>query len=185
MTSALLRGRGYEEYLPLCRSQRRWSDRIKTIECPLFPGYLFCRLDCNSRLPVLTTPGVVAIVSAGRVPVPVPDQEIEGVRKILASGLGAQPWPFLNVGSRVILERGPLAGIEGIVIGSDKIDRLVVSVSLLQRSLAVEIHRVWARKISDPQPGPGRGVWQTRNASQLSMPAPAGDPPAALESTAY
>ena len=150
LASATLNGKGYEEFLPLYRSRRRWSDRIKQLELPLFPGYLFCRFDASDRLmPILTTPGVIGIVSAGKTPVPVCDEEIEAIRSILRSGLAAQPWPFLRVGSKVYIERGPLAGMEGIVIDTDKIYRLVVSVSLLQRSVAVEIEREWARPIAD------------------------------------
>ena len=149
VASTTLRGKGYEEFLPLYRSRRRWSDRIKEIQLPLFPGYLFCRFDVGDRLmPILTTPGVVGIVGAGKTPVPVDLDEIEAVRAILRSGLAAQPWPSLAVGSKVYIERGPLAGLEGIITNTDKVYRLIVSVSLLQRSVAVEIDREWARPIA-------------------------------------
>jgi transcription antitermination factor NusG len=150
IASATLRGKGYEEFLPLYRSRRRWSDRIKELEVPLFPGYLFCRFDMGERLmPILTTPGVIGIVGVGKTPVPVGDQEIEAIRAILRSGLAAQPWPFLRVGSKVYIEGGPLAGVDGIITNTDKVYRLVVSISLLQRSVAVEIDREWARPIAD------------------------------------
>jgi transcription antitermination factor NusG len=150
VASTTLRGKGYEEFLPLYRSRRRWSDRIKDLELPLFPGYLFCRFDVGDRLmPILTTPGVVGIVGAGKTPVPVDLDEIEAIRAILRSGLAAQPWPSLRVGSKVYIERGPLAGLEGIITNTDKVYRLIVSVSLLQRSVAVEIDREWARPIAD------------------------------------
>lgn len=150
VASATLRGKGYEEFLPLYRSRRRWSDRIKELELPLFPGYLFCRFDVSDRLmPILTTPGVIGIVGAGKTPLPVNDEEIEAVRAILRSGLIAQPWPFLRAGSKVYIEGGPLAGVEGIVTNTDKVYRLIVSVHLLQRSVAVEIDREWARPITD------------------------------------
>ena len=149
VASTTLRGKGYEEYYPFYRSQRRWSDRIKKLELPLFPGYMFCEFDVSDRLPILTTPGVIGIVSAGKIPVPVDDDEIEAIRTILRSGLVAQPWPFLRVGSKVYIEGGPLAGLEGIVTSTDKVYRLIVSVSLLQRSVAVEIDREWARPIAD------------------------------------
>lgn len=145
---AMLGGKGYEAYLPLYRSRRRWSDRVKQVDLPLFPGYLFCQFDVRERLPILTTPGVISIVGAGKISIPVEDQEIEAIRAILRSGLEAQPWPFLGIGSKVYIERGPLAGVEGIVTNTDKAYRLVVSVSLLQRSVAVEIDREWARPIS-------------------------------------
>jgi transcription antitermination factor NusG len=145
-----LRGKGYQEFLPLYRSKRRWSDRVKELDLPLFPGYLFCRFDVHGRLlPILTTPGVIGIVGAGKTPLPIDDEEIESVRAILRSGLKAQPWPFLRVGSKVYIEAGPLAGVEGIITNTDKVYRLVVSVSLLQRSVACEIEREWARPILD------------------------------------
>jgi transcription antitermination factor NusG len=150
IASATLRGKGYEEFLPLYRSRRRWSDRIKELELPLFPGYLFCRCDVSDRLmPILTTPGVIGIVGAGKTPVPVDDEEIEAVRAVLRSGLAAQPWPCLRVGSKVYIEGGPLAGVEGIITKMDKVYRLIVSVNLLQRSVAVEIDHEWARPIAD------------------------------------
>jgi len=149
LASATLCGKGYEAYLPLYRSQRRWSDRVKQLDFPLFPGYLFCRFDVSDRLPILTTPGVISVIGAGRVPIPVADEEIEAVRAILRSGLAAQPWPFLPVGSKVYIAQGPLAGLEGIITNAEKVYRLVVSVTLLQRSVAVEIDREWALPIAD------------------------------------
>jgi transcription antitermination factor NusG len=142
-------GKGYEAYLPLYRSGRRWSDRVKQLDLPLFPGYLFCRFDVLDRLPILTTPGVISVVGAGKTPIPVDDEEIEAVRAILRSGLAARPCPFLQVGSKVYIERGPLTGLEGIIANTDKVYRLIVSVNLLQRSVAVEIDREWARPIAD------------------------------------
>ena len=148
LVSLSLRGKGYDEFLPVYRSSHRWSDRVKEIDLPLFPGYLFCRFDVHDRLlPILTTPGVIAIVGAGRTPIPVSQEEIAAVETIVRSGLPAQPWPCLTVGSRVVIERGPLAGVEGIALNVDKKYRLVVSVPLLQRSVAVEIEREWARPI--------------------------------------
>jgi transcription antitermination factor NusG len=150
VASTTLRGKGYEEFLPLYRSRRRWSDRVKELELPLFPGYLFCRFDASDRLmPILTTPGVIGIVGFGKTPAPVDDDEIQAIRVILCSGLAAQPWPLLRVGSKVYIEAGPLAGLEGIIANTDKVYRLIVSVSLLQRSVAVEIDREWARPIAD------------------------------------
>ena len=147
LASATLRGKGYEEFLPLYRSRRRWSDRVKELDLPLFPAYLFCRFDVYSRLPILTTPGVISIVGAGKTPVPVSDDEIAAVQAVIRSGLPALPWPCLTVGSRILIERGPLAGLEGIALDVDRKYRLVVSVPLLQRSVAVEIDRDWARPI--------------------------------------
>jgi transcription antitermination factor NusG len=153
ISHAMLSGKGYEAYVPSYRGQRTWSDRIKELDLPLFPGYIFCRFDVGNRLPILTTPGVISIVGAGKTPIPVEDEEIESIRTVVHSGLAAEPCPFLGIGSRVQIEDGPLAGIEGIITNGDKVCRLVISVSLLQRSVAVEVDREWARPISNgPHP---------------------------------
>ena len=110
-----LRDRGYEEFSPSYNAEHQWSDRKKTIERFLFPGYIFCRLNPNDRLPVLTAPGVVGVVGFGEGPSPIPDREIENVRTMVRSGLIITPWPFLEVGQTVLIERGPLAGVEGVL----------------------------------------------------------------------
>jgi len=148
VAAAVLRQKGFEEFLPLYRAKRFWSDRVKEFDLPLFPGYLFCRLDISERLlPVVTTPGVLGIVSAGRNPVSISDQEIALVQSVVRSGLPAMPWLALSAGSLVLIEHGPLAGVEGVVIDADKKCRLIVSVSMLQRSVAVEIQREWVRPL--------------------------------------
>jgi len=144
--STILQHKGYELFLPQYRSARQWSDRVKTLEVPLFPGYLFCRMDLTERLmPVLTTPGVLSIVGTGKIPEPIPEHEIEAVRAVLRSGLAATPWTSFAVGDAILIERGPLAGLEGIAIEVENMCRLVVSIPLLQRSVSVEIDRSWAR----------------------------------------
>jgi len=150
VVAAIIENKGFEKFLPLYRSTRRWSDRTKQLDLPLFPGYLFCRLDPQVALPVLTTPGVVSIAGAGKLPLPVSDEEIEAVRMVIKSGLAAMPWPSLAVGSSVLIERGPLKGLEGVAVNVEDRCRLIVSVQLLQRSLAVEIDRSWARPIAKP-----------------------------------
>jgi transcription antitermination factor NusG len=145
--AAVLRNKGFEDFLPVSATRKRWSDRMKTVETPLFPGYVFCRFDVQKRLPVLTTPGIVGIVGVGKQPAPIPDQEIERVRRIATSGLAAQPWPFLRVGERILIERGPLAGIEGILLRMKGELRLVASIDLLQRSIAVEVERDWVKPV--------------------------------------
>lgn len=139
-----LRGKGYEEFLPLHLERRRWSDRVVAVEFPLFPGYVFCRFDVQYRLPILTTPGVLLVVSTGKTPEPVPDEEIRSLQILAASGLHLQPWPYLQVGQRVQIVAGPLAGAEGILIAQPKAHRLAVSVTLLQRSVVVDVHESWA-----------------------------------------
>ena len=142
-TAAFLHYKGYEWFLPLHKCRRRWSDRTKEFKLPLFPGYLFCRFDPLLRLPILKTPGVFSILGIGRTPVPVDEAEITTIQSIVESGLFAQPWPFLQIGQRVQIEYGPLSGLEGIVINSKSHQRFIVSVTLLQRSVAVEMDGAW------------------------------------------
>jgi len=136
-----LSGKGYETFLPSYESKRKWSDRVKTLSLPLFPGYVFCRFNVHSRLPVLVTPGVMAVVGVGKTPAPIEESEVSAIRQVIESGLPAQRWPYLNEGEMVRVETGPLEGLTGIVTRLKGRDHLVVSVSLLMRSVSVEIDR--------------------------------------------
>jgi transcription antitermination factor NusG len=139
----LLENSGYDCYLPVSKAFRQWSDRMKEIEVPLFPGYLFCRMNPNDRLPVLMTPGVIQIVGTGKTPIPVEEQEIAAIQRVCKSDLSTMPWPYLQVGHVARIEDGPLRGMTGIVIKIKSGLKLVLSVNLLQRSIAVEIDRSW------------------------------------------
>ena len=150
MIATNLLNKGYEGFLPLYRKRSRWSDRIKEIQLPLFSGYLFCRFDVNKRLPILKTPGVIQVVGIGKVPHPVEDSEIKALQSIVISGLQAEPRSYLNIGQKVRVEVGPLAGIEGILTAIKGSNRLIVSVSLLQRSVSVEIDESWVIPVSAP-----------------------------------
>jgi transcription antitermination factor NusG len=142
-TATILTNKGYAPYLPTYRSRRRWSDRVVEAESILFPGYLFCRFDARRRFPIETTPGVVSVISFGVEPVAIADEEIQAIENILASGLLAEPYPFLREGQPVRITRGALEGLSGLLVKIKNHWRLVVSVSLLQRSVAVEIDRDW------------------------------------------
>ena len=156
---SVLAGKGFTEFVPLYRERRRRSDRIKEVELPLFPGYLFCRLDLNNRLPVLVTPFVRCIVGTGRTPTPVHDSEVEAIRTIVTSGQDALPWNFLPAGCMARIVEGPLQGLEGVLIEVKKQHRLVVSVTILQRSVAVEVEREWVRPVRMPsRPEPGKAA---------------------------
>ena len=147
----ILENKGYELFLPLYKSRRFWSDRIKEVILPLFPGYLFCRLTLEQRtLPLLTTPGVRKIVGIGRQPTPIPDFEIAAVQALVKSALLSHPYPFLRVGQQVRMRHGPLEGLEGILIGSKKHYRFIVSVEMLQRSVAVEVDGAWVEPVNPP-----------------------------------
>ena len=147
VTQAHLRGRGYEEFTPTYRSERRWSDRTRKIDQALFPGYVFCRFDPEDRLPILTVPGVVGLVSFGKVPAPIPVGESERIRRMVQSGLSISPWPFLDVGQPVSIERGPLAGVEGVLAEVKGKGRLIVSINLLRRSVSAEVERNWVSPV--------------------------------------
>ena len=139
----VLLGKGIEAYPALYRTSRRWSDRNQDVELPLFPGYVFSRFDASRRLPILTTPGVMSIVRFNRHPAEIAEVEIAAVQRLIRSGLPARPWPFLKVGQRVRVAQGSLSGMEGLVVREKGELRLVISVNLLQRSVAVEIERDW------------------------------------------
>ena len=100
LVSTTLGNKGYETFLPVYKVRRQWSDRSKAASLPLFPTYLFCRLDPENRLPVLVTPGVLAIVGTGKRPVPIEEDEIEAVRRVSASGLPVTPWPGSRLAGR-------------------------------------------------------------------------------------
>jgi transcription antitermination factor NusG len=159
-TAALLQDKGYENFLPLYTSTRRWSDRIKEIEFPLFPGYLFCRFDLHHRVPVLKTSGVLSIIGIGTIPTPVDPAEIAGIQSIIQSRLPVEPWPYLHIGQRVRIDSGSLCGLQGVVVHFKSQARLIVSITLLQRSVAVEIEsaRVSAvSRVGHSQPVPNLG----------------------------
>jgi transcription antitermination factor NusG len=137
--------KGYESFLPLYRCRRRGYDRFRDLDLPLFPGYVFCRFDVRHRLPLITMPSVVHIVGFGKVPVAVDDAEIDSLRVMVHSGLALLPWPFLETGQRVSIEEGPLRGIEGVIKEIKGSDHLIISITLLQRAVAVEIDRRWVR----------------------------------------
>jgi transcription antitermination factor NusG len=147
IVAAFLGGKGYEWFLPTYFCKRQWSDRIKKMELPLFPGYLFCRFDPQDRLPILETPALISIVGIGKTPIPVDESEIKAVRTLVGSGLHPQPWPYVKIGQRVRIEYGALFGIEGILQSFKGSHRIVVSVSLLQRSVAAEIDSAWVTPI--------------------------------------
>ncbi len=145
----VLEEKGYELFLPMYSEQRRWSDRVKQINIPLFPGYVFCRLDSHNRLPILQSPGVVRIVGNGNLPIPIAEEEIEAVKNVVKSTLPYIPWPSLVPGHRVVVDRGPLMGLQGVLLRVRQGHRLVVSINMLQRAVAVELDASWVRPLAD------------------------------------
>ncbi len=147
LIASQLRAKGYEEFLPQYCERRSRGQRIREVTLPLFPSYVFCRFSLSQRiLPILTTPGVVRIVGTGRVPTPLDDAEISAVKLAVAYGR-IQPYHTFVLGQRVELTEGPLTGCEGVVVRIKNSWRLVISVSLLQRSVSVEIDQGWARPL--------------------------------------
>jgi len=151
IVASILLAKGYESFLPLYRCRRRWSDRMKELELPLFDGYLFCRIDLNHRLPILVTPGVIRVAGIGKAPYPVDESEIAAIFSIVLAGAKAEPCPYLQVGQKIRIDHGSLSGVEGILLALRKPARLVVSVTVLQRSVAVEIDETWVQPVS-PMP---------------------------------
>jgi len=131
--------RHVENFLPLYRSIRRWKDRNKELQLALFPSYVFVRMDLKDRLRVLQLPGVVSFVSFGGVPAPLLDNEIEGLRNGLTSDGRVESHPYLAQGRRVRIVDGPFGGVEGIVVRRKDKLRVVLSISLIQRSVAIEV----------------------------------------------
>ena len=145
---SMLRIKGLESFLPLYTTRRRWADRYKNVQLPLFPGYVFSRFDSSFRSGVLSTPGLFDIVRSGKEFAAIPDNEIADLQRAMNSGLTTEPWPYLATGEVVEMDRGPLHGLTGTVLEIKKSTRLVLTVSLLSRSVLVEIDRDWVHPIA-------------------------------------
>jgi transcription antitermination factor NusG len=128
-------------FLPLINEERRWSDRKQMVAMPLFQGYVFVRITASGELQlrVLKVPGVVDFVRSRSGPLSVPEKEIQDVRAVLTYGVGCSPHPFLKAGDRVRVARGPLAGIEGKLIRRGSQSKLVISIEMIQRSVAISV----------------------------------------------
>src|ERR1700723_2656728 len=144
-----LASNGYEWFLPLYKSSKRWSDRIKQVDSPLFPGYVFCRFNPLDRLPILKIPGVIQIVGFNRQLVAVDEDEIRAIQALVASRIPNHPCPYLEVGDKVRIESGPLRGLEGLLVEFQGNHQLVLSVTLLQRSVAVKIDSASVTSVRD------------------------------------
>jgi transcription antitermination factor NusG len=138
-TAVALGWKGLETLVPCYPASRRWSDRMKEIETPLFAGYVFCRFELRDKIRVLNTPGVARIVAFGGAPAPLLDAEIAGIQAALQARLPLWPWQYLHAGDQVRIERGPLRGVQGILLREPDGLRLVIGVELLQRAVAVEL----------------------------------------------
>jgi transcription antitermination factor NusG len=131
--------RNIDGFVPLYRSVRRWKDRRKELDLVLFPGYVFVRIPLQERLRVLQVPGVVTFVNFNGLPTPLPEGEVEALRKASAQGVFAEPHPYLKTGRRVLIRSGPFTGLEGVVVRKKDKYRFVLSIEMIMRSVAIEM----------------------------------------------
>lgn len=138
---------GYQSFLPIYQSRRKWSDRVKSVDLPLFPGYVFCRLDTDRPLKAVSVPGVCSIVRCGPDGGAISDPEIDALRRLTEVGRGLEPWTDLAVGVEVQVEAGPMAGVRGTLMRFRKETRLIVSIKQIERSISVEVDREDVRPV--------------------------------------
>ena len=150
VVARILATKGFETFLPLYTKQHRYGERCKRSELPVFPGYMFCRFNAKRRLPILTTPGVTSILGTGNRPSPLPEAEITSLQTAIKARIPLLPFPFIQVGHRVRIEAGVLAGVVGTVVKVGQSARLVLSVTLLHRSVLLEIDR--SHLCPEPEP---------------------------------
>ena len=133
-----LRSRAIDHFLPVYDCVRRWKDRRVTLQRPLFPGYVFVRFALRDRLQILQLGGVARLVGFDGAPAVLPETEIEALKRGSAAGIGMDPHPFLTVGRKVRIRTGPFAGVTGFLLKRKGRYRLVISVELIQRSVALD-----------------------------------------------
>ena len=151
----LLKQKGYECFIPTYRQRRKWSDRTVEVELPLFPTYVFCRLGPSVLGKAITTSGAVRIVGFDGKPAEIAIEEIEALQRLMQSNLLREPWKYLCEGTPVQVETGPLAGVQGVVCaegGHHK--QLIISISLLQRSVAIQLDDDTVISVTSHRPGP-------------------------------
>jgi transcription antitermination factor NusG len=139
MVERLLKQKGYDCFAPVYRSKRKWSDRIVEIDFPLFPGYVFCRFNSSALGKAISTQGVTKVVGFGGTPAEVAREEIEALQILAQTSFLREPWKYLPNGTLVLIETGPLSGIRGIICADENKKQLVISVTLLQRSVAIQL----------------------------------------------
>lgn len=152
VVAQVLQTKGFEIFLPLYESVRRWKDRNKTLSLPLFPGYVFLRGGLDRRLQVVTTPGIHTILYSGERIALIPHEEIDSVRRAIESRCRVEPHPFLRCGDRVRVTRGSLEGVAGVLVRKKSLYRLVLSVEMLAQSVSVEIDAADVEPHKDTHP---------------------------------
>ena len=165
VVARVLENKGFEIFLPLYPTARRWKDRTKQLSLPLFPCYVFLRGGLDRWLDIISTLGIHSFVGSDGQPATIPETEIDAVRKGVEKGVRVEPHPFLRCGDWVRVKSGPLEGIEGILLRKKNLFRLVLSVELLEKSVALEVDAWAVERITRPKAdGPPRA---------LAMPGPA------------
>ncbi len=166
VVAEMLSAKGFDVFLPLYQSTRRWKDRSKVLSLPLFPCYVFVRGGIDRRLQVVTTPGIHMILYRGERVAIIPDAEIEALQRAVEGPFCIEPHPFLKCGARVRVTRGALAGVEGILVRKKNLFRLILSVEMLAQSVAVEVHS------SDVEPcDSGSQEWELRSSPVCAVPS--------------
>ena len=165
----MLSAKGFEVFLPAYESVRRWKDRSKKLTLPLFPCYVFVRGGLDRRLQVVTTPGVHMILFHGEQVAMIPGVEIEAIRRVVEGPFRVEPHPFLKCGERVRVTRGSLQGVEGVLVRKKNLYRLVLSVDMMAKSVAVEIDA------TDVEPAPVRGYTDASPGKQYVAAAKSGE----------
>jgi transcription antitermination factor NusG len=135
----LLKQKGYECLTPTYRLKRKWSDRTVEIDFPLFPGYVFCRFSPSVLGKAISTQGVIRVVGFGGKPAEVAIEEIKALQLLVQSDFLREPWKYLPDGTQVLVETGPLAGAQGVICADGNEKQLIISVTLLQRSVAIQL----------------------------------------------
>ncbi len=144
-----LTSKGFEIFLPLYATIRNWKDRVKLVNLPLFPCYVFLKGNLERRLDIVSTPGVHALVSNAGQPAAIPAAELEGIRQAVGSGARVEPHPFLKCGDWVTVKCGPLAGIQGVMVRKKSVCRLVLCVEMLGTAAAVEVDAVSIERLNE------------------------------------
>jgi transcription antitermination factor NusG len=154
LVARTLANKGFEVFLPLYSEVRQWRDRTKLVELPLFSCYVFLRGDLDRRLAIVTTPGVHGMVASAGKLAGIPEEEIQAVRSVIENRVNVEPHPFLKCGDLVRVKYGALRGLEGFLVRKKGQTRLIISVTLLERSVAAEVDASTIERVAGPQVGP-------------------------------
>jgi transcription antitermination factor NusG len=150
--------RGVEHFLPLYETIHRWNNGRHRVQLPLFPGYIFVRIALRDRLRVIEVPGFVRLVGFNSLPHPLPEADINKMKEALNKGVLAEPYPYLTVGTRVEIRNGPMQGMTGILLRRQNKCRVVISIDLIMRSMAVEVEASDLVPVRSSTPNPIQGA---------------------------